>query len=240
MMETQREKPAPKNGFDAPPAGPPKGGAGKRLADRLRGNPRMLVAAVAVGLLAMTGGMLYVYTLQTRVYIEKSEVSAPVIVLTTNLSAQSPGTLERVYVRPGDRIHRNNVVARVSGRDIRAKVDGIVIDTKDTIGQLVSSQDAIVEMIDPREFRVVGHIDEDKGLSDIRVGQRVVFTVDAFGSREYPGTVDSVSPSARQGDIVFSISDKRQIREYDVKAAFDQNAYPEIKNGMSAKMWVYK
>jgi hypothetical protein len=43
-----------------------------------------------------------------------------------------------------------------------------------------------------------------------------------------------------QSDIVFSISDKREEKEFEVKATFDADAYPELKNGMSAKMWVYK
>jgi hypothetical protein len=39
---------------------------------------------------------------------------------------------------------------------------------------------------------------------------------------------------------VFSISDKREEREFEVRAIYDTNAYPELKNGMSAKMWIYK
>jgi len=39
---------------------------------------------------------------------------------------------------------------------------------------------------------------------------------------------------------VFSISDKRESREFEVKALFDSQAYPELKNGMSARMWIEK
>jgi hypothetical protein len=95
-------------------------------------------------------------------------------------------------------------------------------------------------MIDPDQLRVIGHIDEDKGLADIRVGQRVTFTADAFGSKEYDGVVESIAPSARQQDIVFSISDKRQVSQFDITVKFDVEKYPELKNGMSAKMKVYK
>jgi len=95
-------------------------------------------------------------------------------------------------------------------------------------------------MVDPHEYRLIGHIDEDKGLSDIKVGQDVIFTADAFGSKEYSGTVESINPSARQSDIVFSISDKREERQFDIYVKFDVTKYPELKNGMSARMWVYK
>lgn len=83
-------------------------------------------------------------------------------------------------------------------------------------------------------------IDEDKGLSEIKLGDQVVFTVDAFGSQKFQGIVDEISPTAKQEDVVFNISDKRQINQFDVKIRFDVNAYPQLKNGMSAKVWIYK
>jgi multidrug resistance efflux pump len=95
-------------------------------------------------------------------------------------------------------------------------------------------------MIEPKELRIVGHIAEDKGLADIKLGQKVVFTVDAFGSKEYSGVVSSISPTSRNSDIVFSISDKRQEQEFDVKVSYDVKSAPELKNGMSARMWIYK
>jgi hypothetical protein len=64
--------------------------------------------------------------------------------------------------------------------------------------------------------------------------------MDAFPSKQYPGVVDSISPTARSSDIVFSISDKRAEQMFDVKVKYDIYAYPELLNGMSAKMWIYK
>jgi hypothetical protein len=93
-------------------------------------------------------------------------------------------------------------------------------------------------MIDPRELRVIGQLEEDKGLKDVHVGQQATFTVDAFGSRTFYGIVDSVSPTSRESGIVFNISDKRETKSFDIKIRFDINAYPELKNGMSAKMTI--
>ena len=89
-------------------------------------------------------------------------------------------------------------------------------------------------------MRVVARIDEDKGLVDIHEGQHVDFTVDAFGSKTFSGVVDEISPTSRQNDIVFTISDKRPTNQFDVKIRFDNNEYFELKNGMSAKVWIYK
>ena len=114
------------------------------------------------------------------------------------------------------------------------------MSVKNVPGQAVGNQDSIVKIIDPQQLRVIGTVDETKGLSDIRLGQKVTFTVDAFPSKEYHGVVDSISPTARSSDIVFSISDKRAQSQFDVKVKYDIYAYPELENGMSAKMWIYK
>src|SRR5262249_54386642 len=98
----------------------------------------------------------------------------------------------------------------------------------------------VVEMIDPSELRVVGKVDENKGLDRIAVGDSVSFTVDAFGGKTYSAVVDEISPTSEQSGIVFNISDKREVKQFDVKARFDTAAYPELRNGMSARMWIYQ
>ena len=117
---------------------------------------------------------------------------------------------------------------------------GIITFIQDTPGQMTTPQSAIVKMYDPDSLRLVGHIQEDQGLSDLRVGQKVLFTLDAVDGKQYQGTVEKIATAASDSSVVFSISDKRQEKDFDVKASFDLNAYPEIKNGLSAKMWVIK
>ncbi len=86
----------------------------------------------------------------------------------------------------------------------------------------------------------MGKVQEDKGLTDIQVGQRAEFTVDAFGGKTFEGVVDEVAPTSQNSDVVFSVSDKREEQNFEVKIRFDTTANPEIKNGMSAKIKVYK
>ena len=65
------------------------------------------------------------------------------------------------------------------------------------------------------------------------------FTVDAFGAKKYSGVVDEVGSTSHAGDVVFNISDQRQVAQFDVKIRFNSQLYPELKNGMSAKVWIY-
>ena len=180
--------------------------------------------------------VFYIFDSQGRVSIDTSEISAPII----NLAPATPGVLEKVFVKEGQAVPADMVVAQVSGVSIRSKIDGIVIFVQNTPGQIFSSATPVVKMIDPRELRVIGHLEENKGLSDIRVGQRATFTVDAFGQKQYEGIVEEVSPTSRDSAIAFSISSQRPEKEFDVKVRFDVSAYSELKNGMSAKIVVYK
>jgi multidrug resistance efflux pump len=193
-----------------------------------------IVSVLAV-VIVVSGTIYYLYT-TTRVYIEKAEVSASSV----GLSSRIGGTLQEVMVKEGDRVSENEVVARVGDELIKAKADGIITNVNNDIGKNFSPAEAVVTMINPKELRIVGHLDEDKGLKNIKVGQQAFFTVDAFGSKKYIGTVDEVSETSRASGVVFSISDKREVKQFDVKVRFNIDDYPELKNGMSAKIWVQK
>ncbi|HOX10941.1 MAG TPA: HlyD family efflux transporter periplasmic adaptor subunit, partial [Candidatus Moranbacteria bacterium] len=184
----------------------------------------ILIVAIAIG------GYAYWRTTSSRIYIEKGEVSAPQI----DLSSQNGGILETLWVKEGDTISRNQPVAQVGDEIIRSREDGLVVKVQNEIGRNFNRGEAIVGIIKPSDLRVLGTIEENKGLSDIQVGQRVIFTADAYGSKEYQGFVDEISPSSKDKGLAFSISDKRATSEFVIKVRFNNEAYPELKNGMSA------
>lgn len=196
----------------------------------------LLTALISLLVLSVGIGFLYLGISSQSVYTDKVTISAPDIKLSSVLG----GTLLEVYVHPGDIVKADTVLARVGNELIKTKVRSQVISVDSDIGKMFNPGETVVTVIDPSSLRVVGQVDEDKGLSDIKIGQRAEFTVDTFGSRKYFGVVDEISPTANQGDVVFNISDKRQVNSFDVKVRFDQTLYPELKNGMSAKLWVYK
>lgn len=195
-----------------------------------------LLTVIVILVLLLVGLIAYFEVTSSRVYIDKAQIYAPII----TLSPTTPGILDRVFVKEGDSVGENIVVAEVAGNSIKTQTSGLITSVQNTPGQLVTPSTPVVQMVDPSEYRLVGHIQEDQGLSSIKVGQQVVFTVDAFGSKQYSGVVDSISPTSRQSDIVFSISDKRAENDFDIYVKFDVAKYPELKNGMSARMWVYK
>lgn len=198
-------------------------------------NILITIVLVVLAVAGVVGGITYWQMAQKRVYIEKGQVYATKI----NLSPKNAGLLEEVYVNEGDQVLADTVVARVGNELVKTKVAGTIAVVNKNFGTIVAPGTAVVSMINNDDLRVVGRLGEDKGLKDVSVGQQAVFTVDAFGSKKFFGVVDEISSVSRDSDIVFSISDKREVREFDVKVRFDTTTYPELKSGMSAKVWVY-
>ena len=171
-----------------------------------------------------------------RIQIDDSQILASTI----DIGSKSGGALQEVYVKIGDVVGANTVLARVGTELLKTNSEAEVIKINDTIGEIFNPGAAVVGVINPSDLRVVGKLEEDKGLKDVRIGQKAIFTVDAFGSKEFEGVVDEISPTAHNSDVVFSISDKRAENSFDIKVRFDVSKYPELKNGMSAKITIFK
>ena len=205
------------------------------MAEKNTRNKIIALIIVALIIVGGIGGLIYWNIVSSRTYVENSTISAPIINLTT-----TGGTLEEVFVNIGDTVQNSAPIARIGNQLIKANSDGQVISIDTNIGDNFTPGQTVATMINPNDLRVVGQVQEDKGLKDIKVGQTAIFTVDAFGSKKYSGIVDQISPTSDAGDIVFNISGTRQEMNFDVKVRFNVNQYPELKNGMSAKLWIYK
>lgn len=191
---------------------------------------------VALILVATIGGSIYLWVSSKRIYIDKAEINAPKI----DLSSKTGGSLEEVLVKEGDQVKENQLVAQVGNEFIKADTDGLIIKVNNNLGKNFAPGEPVVSMIVPSALRVVGHIEENKGLKDLKIGQHAIFEADAFGSQQFNGVVDDISETSRDSDVVFNISNNRQVKIFDVKVRFNLADYPELKNGMSAKLYIYK
>ena len=204
----------------------------------MENNRKKIIAVVAVAVIIFGGiiGLVTWKIISSTIYVENSVVSAAV----TNLSPTVGGVLQEVFVNVGDNVQMSSPIARIGNQLIKANSDGQILSIDTNIGDNFTPGQAVATMINPSDLRVVGQVQEDKGLADIKIGQTAVFTVDAFGSKQYSGIVDQISPTSNAGDIVFNISNARQENNFDVKIRFDVSQYPELKNGMSVKLWINK
>jgi multidrug resistance efflux pump len=186
-------------------------------------------------ILLILGGILTYKSLSSYISIDLGEVFAPKI----TISPEQPGILDQIFVRPGDKVKTGEALAHIGGETLYAKVDGVVLTTENVPGAVFAPGQAVVTMIDPKELRVMGTIDENKGLAQIKVGDIATFTVDAFGGKKFVGIVEEVSPTSKQSGVAFTISDKREIKKFTIKIKYDIEAHPEFKNGMSAKIKIF-
>lgn len=196
----------------------------------------MVMVLIAFAIVSAVVGYVYLDVISKRVYVENSLIEATQI----PLAPKTGGVLEMLYVQAGDSIQADEIVAKVGEELVRAKDTGLVVSVQDQIGTFFNPGETVVTMIKPQDIRVDGSLEEDKGLNEVRVGQRVVFTVDAFSSKQYEGIVDEISPTSQPSQVIFNISNTRQENNFDVKVRFNISQYPELLNGMSAKMWIYK
>lgn len=192
------------------------------------------VAGMAVIIIALVVFIFWRAT-ANEIKIDNSSVSIPII----DLSPTSLGVLQSIYVKVGDMIEPNTPVALVGNETVTSKIGGLIASVNHQEGQVFTPGEAVVSMVNLEEERVVGKIDENKGLSRIKVGQKVTFTVDAYGSQKFDGIVDEISPVSDQSGVLFNISDKRQVMQFDIKVRFDTQKYSFLKEGMSAKITIY-
>ena len=197
---------------------------------------RATVIVAFVACVAIAVGA-YWYASSRTVYIDLSVVQAPVISLSPTVSGQ----LQAVFVNVGDMVTPNQPIARVGDAIVESQTSGEIVSVDQNIGEFenaMTGQSVVATMVDPTQLRVVGHLDEDKGLASVKVGDVAKFTVDAFGSKEYYGVVDEVGQIS-QGYTTSNIFDQRPTNQFNVYVRFDPARYPELKDGMSARLWVY-
>lgn len=201
-----------------------------------RSRKKIFVVVILCIFLSSLGGVWYYMESQKYVYTDKAEVAAPVITFTPH----EQGIVKKMFVEEGQHVEAHEVLARVGTEILSSEIAGVIIHADKVYGKIIHPGESVVSMIDPKELKIVARVDEDKGLRDIHVGQQVLFTLDAFGSTEFVGTVATIAPSKREGDVVFSISDKREAKQFEIHIVYDNKQYPSFQNGMSARVWIRK
>lgn len=208
----------------------------QNILSRLKIDPGLIkYGLIVLSILGLSAGLYYWHATNQRAYSDKAEIFAPLI----TLSPERQSVLQKIMVKNGEQISANQIVAKLDGGEfIRAETDGVVVSVNDQAGKLFSPGSPVVTIINPDDLRLIVHVAENKGLNSIRVGQKAIFSVDAFGSRKFNGVVEEISQTSDQSSAVFSISDKRDEKYFSIKVKY--SGYPELLNGMSAKAWIYK
>jgi membrane fusion protein (multidrug efflux system) len=128
---------------------------------------------------------------------------------------------------------------------IKAPVRGVVSKKGINVGQVVQAGQPLLAIVQIDDVWVTANFKETQ-LKNMRPGQRAVFSVDAFGGRDYKGKVDSIAgatgarfsllpPENATGNFV------KVVQRVPVKIVLDPGQDPEhlLRPGMSVTPTVY-
>ncbi len=164
--------------------------------------------------------------------IEKTLKAAGTVSANMNKTAKIVTTLEgrliQMNVDLNDRVKAGDVLGLVQtpellGKplELKAPIDGVIIERKATVGELVGKDTVIYTISDPADLWVIAEIKE-RDIGAVKVGQEAAFSVLAYPGEKFKGKV------VRIGDVVEPESRTLEAR---IEAS---NADGRLKPGMFA------
>lgn len=133
----------------------------------------------------------------------------------------------------------------LSKTTLTAPIDGVVQNRSAEVGQVVQAGQAMLAIVPMEDIWVTANFKESQ-LKDMKIGQRAVISVDAYGGRTYQGHVDSFAattgskasllpPENATGNYV------KVVQRVPVKIVLDKGQDPEhiLRPGMSVTPTVF-
>jgi membrane fusion protein (multidrug efflux system) len=126
--------------------------------------------------------------------------------------------------------------ANLGRTELRATVDGRVAKLTAAVGALAAPGQAIMVVV-PLDVWVTANFKESQ-LADMRAGQPVDISIDAFGGRVFPGHVDSVQAGSGTAFSLLPAENAtgnfvKVVQRVPVKITFDQRPDVQLGPGMS-------
>jgi len=158
----------------------------------------LLIGIAAVVVLVVAGAFFYLnYQRANFVSTDNASVQGDMVTVPTKMA----GTIQDVVAKQGDYVHAGDVLitldpstsdaTQIDNANVRAPIDGVVLKTVGSVGQMVPAGQSVVYMASATALHVVANIDE-KSINDVHLGQDVDITVDQFGGQAFRGKVTQV------------------------------------------------
>lgn len=184
--------------LERPPAPPsPPGRKAKRPMKRSLKIAAGVIALVSLLEAAAFAGT-YVFHSSRYVSVDNAQVDGDKI----NINAPMTGTLTDWTATPGSSVGRNDIVGRVRGigagqpkRPIKSPGEGTIAVSDAVEGQYVTEGTTLATAFDPDTVHVTARVPEDE-IRDVRVGQRVDISIDAYPDAKVVGVVSEVQAAA--------------------------------------------
>jgi multidrug efflux pump subunit AcrA (membrane-fusion protein) len=154
------------------------------------------------------------------------------------ISSKVSGRLEWLGVAVGSRVKAGEVIARLDGRDVKAKqealirapFDGVILSKGADIGDLVTpfsssadSKRTVVSMADMSTLDIEADVSESS-LAKVRVGQPCEIVLDALPDTRFLGTVARIVPTVDRAKatvkVHFDAIDPHVLPEMSARVSF--------------------
>ena len=125
-----------------------------------------------------------------------------------------------------------NARVQLSYATITAPIDGVIASVSTEEGETVAAgmqAPTFVTIIDLKRLQVDAYVDE-VDIGKVKVGQRAVFTVDAFPATDFEGKVSAIYPKAVIQDNVVN---------YDVVVDIETSYYGLLRPEMTASVTIF-
>jgi len=148
------------------------------------------------------------------------------------LNAQKAGALAQLDEA---KAQKDRADADMQRTELRATVDGRVTKLTAAVGALAAPGQSIMIVV-PLDIWVTGNFKESQ-LADMRVGQPVDISIDAFG-KSFPGHIDSVQAGSGTAFSLLPAENAtgnyvKVVQRIPVKITFDRRPEVELGPGMS-------
>jgi len=128
------------------------------------------------------------------------------------ITAPFEGRVTGLLVKLGDHIKKDQPVLKVSPLlvggptlEIRTPLDGVVFDQAAVIGTAFTPETVLMQTGDYSELLAQGVFYQSPELTKIRMGQKVVLTLDVFPDEAFEGVVQRVDPGHEKASPFFHI-----------------------------------
>lgn len=147
----------------------------------MKGKRKILIIGILLVIVVALGSIGFYYWYENAYYVstEDARVNADFVSVTPQIS----GKLLELNVDEGDKVTKNEILARqemnnlpdtsVEQSLVRAPIDGIIVKKQGTVGELLSTGQTLITLVDPTKLYISANIEETK-LEKVKVGQQVI------------------------------------------------------------------
>jgi membrane fusion protein (multidrug efflux system) len=122
---------------------------------------------------------------------------------------------------------------------VKAPISGVVSKKAVEVGQVVQPGQPLLAIVPLEDIWVTANFKETQ-LKKMRIGQRVIISVDAYGGRKYQAHVDSIAPATGEKFSLLPPENAtgnyiKVVQRVPVKILFEKGQDPEhlLRPGMS-------